>query len=143
MNIDDMVHDKLGWVDDFRAKPGECGSPIAREIYLQSLIQQGTSVRQLKQMGFSKEMVQGTNNRLVKEEYGPKVGDMVKFVAAPPRWKGEDPRQVDERFEGKVGMVFGYAGDDSHGRGGIWNLLVEGDLIQQCGDFLEVINEGR
>ena len=78
METNDLVEDKLGWVDDFRAKPGECGSPLARKIYLQSLIQQGTSVRQLRLMGFSRSMVDEINTRLVNETYGPKVGDLVK-----------------------------------------------------------------
>jgi len=75
MKDGDLVKDKLGWIDDFRAKPGECGSPFARKIYLQSLIQQGTSVAQLKQMGFSRDMVDEVNTRLVDAEYGPKEGD--------------------------------------------------------------------
>jgi hypothetical protein len=40
---------------------------------------QGTSLRQIKQMGFSKEMVADMNKQLVREEYGPKVGDLVKY----------------------------------------------------------------
>ena len=79
MKVGDLVQDGLGWVDDFQALPGECGSLLARKIYLQSLIQQGTNMRQLKQMGFSKDMVFEINNRLVDEEYGPKVGDLVKI----------------------------------------------------------------
>ena len=74
----DFVKDKLGWIDDFRAKPGECGSPLTRKIYLQSLIQQGTSVHQLRLMGFSRSMVNEINARLVHESYGPKEGDLVK-----------------------------------------------------------------
>jgi len=69
-----------------------------------------------------------------------KIGDLVKFVAAPPRWKGEDPRPPVTGFKGKTGIVFGYAGDDAHEWGGIWNLLVDGEWIQFYGDFLEVID---
>ena len=79
MKVDELVEDKLGWVDDFRALPGKCGSPLARKIYLQSLIQQGTSMAQLKQMGFSRDMVYEINTRLVDAEYGPKEGDLVKI----------------------------------------------------------------
>ena len=70
MDAEKLVRDKLGWVDDFRAKPGECGSMLARKIYLKSLIEQGTSMRQLREMGFSKEMVLDINNCLIDEEYG-------------------------------------------------------------------------
>jgi hypothetical protein len=87
MKIDDMVTDGLGWVDDFRAQPGECGSPLARKIYLQSLIQQGTNIQQLKQMGFSRDMVSEINTRLVDEEYGPKPGDMIQMVTGQPDYK--------------------------------------------------------
>jgi len=79
VKVGDLVEDKLGWVDDFRALPGKCGSPLARKIYLQSLIQQGTSMAQLKQMGFSRDMVHEINTRLVDAEYGPKEGDLVKI----------------------------------------------------------------
>ena len=78
MENNDLVEDKLGWIDDFRAKPGECGSPLARKIYLQSLIQQGASVRQLRLMGFSRSMVDEINTRLANEAYGPKVSDLVR-----------------------------------------------------------------
>lgn len=80
MKVDSLVEDKLGWIDDFRAKPGECGSPLSRKIYLQSLIQQGASVRQLRIMGFSRSMVDEINTRLANEAYGPKVGDLVKTL---------------------------------------------------------------
>ena len=78
MEDNGFVEDKLGWIDDFRAKPGECGSSLTRKIYLQSLIQRGTSVRQLRLMGFSRSMVDEINTRLVHEAYGPKEGDLVK-----------------------------------------------------------------
>ncbi len=70
-------------------------------------------------------------------------GDLIKFVAAPPRWKGEEPRDPEPNLLGKTGMVLGYAGDDSHEWGGIWNLFVDGMNVQYYGDFLEVINENR
>ena len=141
MHKDELVHDKLGWVDDFRALPGECGSLFARRIYLRSLLSQGTSIRQIKNMGFSKEMVSEMSKQLVNEEFGPKIGDLVRFVAAPPRWKGEEPRAPEASLMGKTGVVTGYAGDDAHEWGGIWNLYVDGDWIQHYGDFMEVIND--
>lgn len=74
-----LVEDACGWVDDFRALPGECGSPMSRRFHLHHLMNQGTSLRQLKQMGFSKEMVTDMSKQLIREEYGPKVGDLVKY----------------------------------------------------------------
>ena len=72
-----------------------------------------------------------------------KIGDLVKFVSAPGRWKGEEPRQPEAAVMGKTGIVTDYAGDDAHEWGGIWNLFVEGQPIMHYGDFLEVINESR
>ena len=79
-----MLIDSYGWVDDVRALPGECGSEISRRIYLHSLMKQGTNLQQLKQMGFSKEMVADMNKQLVREEYGPKVGDCQGNTAYKP-----------------------------------------------------------
>ena len=81
------------------------------------------------------------SKQLVNEEFGPKIGDLVRFVAAPPRWKGEEPRAPEASLMGKTGVVTGYAGDDAHEWGGIWNLYVDGDWIQHYGDFMEVIND--
>ena len=78
MEDNGLVEDKLGWIDDFRAKPGECGTPLTRKIYLQSLIQRGVSIHQLRLMGFSRSMVDEINTRLVHKAYGPKEGDLVK-----------------------------------------------------------------
>ena len=141
MKDDDFVRDKLGWIDDFRALPGECGTPFARKLHLHSLMNQGISLQQIKKMGFSKEAVSKMSKQLVAEEFGPKVGDLVKFVAAPPRWKGEEPRAPEASLLGKTGVVTGYAGDDAHEWGGIWNMLVDGDWVQHYGDFLEVISD--
>ena len=76
--MDKLIEDSNGWVDDFRASPGKCGSEISRRIYLHSLLSQGISLRQIKKMGFSKEMVADMNEQLIREEYDPRVGDMVK-----------------------------------------------------------------
>lgn len=74
-----LIEDACGWADDFRALPGECGSPMSRRFHLHHLMNQGTSLQQLKQMGFSKEMVTDMSKQLIREEYGPKVGDLVKY----------------------------------------------------------------
>ena len=75
-----LIEDSHGWIDDFRALPGEGGSELSRRIHLHSLMNQGTSLRQIKHMGFSKELVADMNKQLVREEYGPNVGDLVKYV---------------------------------------------------------------
>ena len=54
---DNFVKDGLGWVDDFRALPGECGQILPRKIYAYALMQQGLSLGELKKMGFSKEII--------------------------------------------------------------------------------------
>ena len=78
METDDFFEDNLGWVDDFRALPGECGQPITQILYAQSLINQGVSFRQLKQMGFSKDLIAGVTKHMVAEEYNDiKVGTLV------------------------------------------------------------------
>ena len=74
----EIIEDSNGWVDDFRASPGKCGSEMSRRIHLHSLLSQGISLRQIKKMGFSKEMVADMNEQLIREEYDPRVGDMVK-----------------------------------------------------------------
>ena len=78
METDDFFEDNLGWVDDFRALPGECGQPITQILYAHSLINQGVSFRQLKQMGFSKDLIAGVTKNMVAEEYNDiKVGSLV------------------------------------------------------------------
>ena len=54
---DDFVRDALGYVDDFRALPGECGQPLTQKIYAYALMQQGVSLEQLKAMGFSADII--------------------------------------------------------------------------------------
>lgn len=70
MSDDNFIVDKLGWVDDFRALPGQCGTLLTRKIYLYSLLRQGTSIDQLRQMGFSKELILEMNNQMINEIFG-------------------------------------------------------------------------
>ena len=84
----EIIEDSNGWVDDFRASPGKCGSEMSRRIHLHSLLSQGISLRQIKKMGFSKEMVADMNEQLIREEYDPRVGDMVK---PSENWLGRNP----------------------------------------------------
>lgn len=77
--MSEIIEDSNGWVDDFRASPGKCGSEISRRIHLHSLLSQGTSLRQIRKMGFSKEMVADMHEQLRREAYAPRVGDIVKL----------------------------------------------------------------
>ena len=67
---DHYVRDKLGWIDDFRALPGECGQPLTQKIYAHALMQQGVSLSQLKEMGFSSDVVLEIFNMRVAEVGG-------------------------------------------------------------------------
>ena len=64
-----FLRDGLGWVDDFRALPGECGQPLTRMIYAYSLMKNGASLKQLKNMGFSRELVSEVSKKIISEEY--------------------------------------------------------------------------
>ena len=67
--LNKILVDNLGWVDDFRVLPGECGQPISRKIYAYALMKQGVSAKKLKEMGFSKDLVLETFNLIAKEIY--------------------------------------------------------------------------
>ena len=56
--MSDFVLDNLGWVDDFRAAPGECGLPLTRKIYILTLLQKGHSIRTLREMKFPRVYVE-------------------------------------------------------------------------------------
>lgn len=66
---DEFVRDGLGWVDDFAALPGQCGQPLTRMIYAYSLMKNGASLKQLREMGFSRELVSEISKKLISEEY--------------------------------------------------------------------------
>ena len=94
-----QIEDACGWVDDFRALPGDCGSEISRRLHLHHLMNQGTSLKQLKQMGFSREMIEDMSKQLIREEYGPKVGDLVKYKHT------EDPAKFHSEWNDWCGIV--------------------------------------
>lgn len=66
---DDFVRDALGYVDDFRALPGECGQPLTQKIYAYALMQQGISLEKLKQMGFSRQTLSEVFSRRLEEAF--------------------------------------------------------------------------
>ena len=63
-----------------------------------------------------------------------KVGDLFKFVHAPPRWPN---------LLGEVGVVLDGPVPESHNWGGLYSVLVNGQTFRYYGDFMEVISEGR
>jgi hypothetical protein len=67
------------------------------------------------------------------------VGTLFKFVHAPPRegYK-EEPREPDELL-GKVGSVVSGPHEDNHDWGGIFEVLVSGQVFRYHGDFMEAI----
>ena len=67
--MSDFVRDSLGWVDDFRALPGECGQPLTQKIYVYALMQQGVSPKKLKDMGFSKDIISEVFNATLTEAF--------------------------------------------------------------------------
>ena len=68
-----------------------------------------------------------------------KVGDLVKFVHAPGRWKGEKPRCPGKSLLGKVAVVTEGPLEDNHEWGGVWYVECLGRRISHWGDFMEVI----
>ena len=63
------IRDALGWVDDFRVSPGQCGQPLTRLIYIDALLSGGASIRDLKEMGFCREEVEKVLFQKLDKEY--------------------------------------------------------------------------
>ena len=69
MDSEDCIRDGLGWIDDFRAPPGLCGSPIARKIYIHALLNSGKSISQINLRGFPIEFVSVVLKMILEQEY--------------------------------------------------------------------------
>jgi len=69
------------------------------------------------------------------------VGTLVRFVDAPPRFKGEAPRGPGSNLLNTVGIILSDGAPDAHGWGGVFSIHSNehGERIQFYGDFLEVI----
>jgi len=67
------------------------------------------------------------------------AGALFKFVCAPPRWEGDGPRAPEGALLGKAGSILDGPFHDSHAWGGIFEVLVEGAVIEYWGDFMEEI----
>ena len=63
------------------------------------------------------------------------AGMLFAFVHAPPRWRGEDPRAPGDLL-GQTGIVIDGPHQDDHGWGGLFNVLVNGQVFQYYGDFM-------
>ena len=94
-----LIEDSHGWIDDFRALPGEGGSELSRRFHLHHLMSQGTSLKQLKQMGFSREMIEDMSKQLIQEEFAPKLGDLVKYKHT------DDPAKYHSEWNDWHGIV--------------------------------------
>ena len=68
-NRGSLIRDKLGWIDDWRALPGECGNPLSRDIYAYALMSSGKSPKEMKEMGFSKEVILKISKMIIEESY--------------------------------------------------------------------------
>ena len=68
-NRNNLIVDKLGWIDDWRALPGECGNPLSRDIYAYALMSSGKSPKEMKELGFSKEAILKISKMIIEESY--------------------------------------------------------------------------
>jgi hypothetical protein len=68
------------------------------------------------------------------------VGNLIRFVHAPPRWKGEKPREPAELL-GIHGVIIGIEVEkDPHEWGGIHEIMLpDKKIIRYHGDFMKVI----
>lgn len=67
------------------------------------------------------------------------VGDLVRFVYAPPRYEGESWRPPGHGLDGTTAVVLSEGREDGHQWGGIFSLYhPEHGYISHYGDFLEV-----
>ena len=68
-NRDNLIRDKLGWIDDWRALPGKCGNPLSRDIYAYALMSSGKNPKEMKELGFSKEVILKISKMIIEESY--------------------------------------------------------------------------
>ena len=69
--MQDYLRDALGYIDDFRAIPGEVGMPLSRKIYLKanmsSLLKE--YLDKLHQQGYRREEVEEVLCQVFNESY--------------------------------------------------------------------------
>ena len=66
-------------------------------------------------------------------------GILIRFVNAPPRYKGEDSRPPGPDLEGKTGVILAGPFIDSHEWGGVFTVHAQGKTFNHWGDFMEVV----
>ena len=76
--MSEFVLDHLGWVDDFRAAPGECGLPLTRKIYILTLLQQGVPIRKLREMKFPRVYVEEVLAMMREQERKRQQAEILK-----------------------------------------------------------------
>ena len=69
------------------------------------------------------------------------IGALVRFVHAPPRFNGEDPRPPSDNLLNTIGIVLSAGRSDGYGWGGLFSIHSNehDECISYYGDFLEVI----
>ena len=69
--MQDYLRDALGYIDDFRAVPGEVGMPLSRKIYLKANISSLLKeyLDKLNEQGYSKEEVEEVLCQVINDSY--------------------------------------------------------------------------
>ena len=69
--MQDYLRDALGYIDDFRATPGEVGMPLSRKIYLKANISSLLKeyLDKLNEQGYSKEEVEEVLCQVINDSY--------------------------------------------------------------------------
>lgn len=66
-------------------------------------------------------------------------GTLIRFVCAPPRYKGDRPEHRDPggNLLGQHGVILAGPYPDSHEWGGVFYVHTQGEEIRHWGDFME------
>ena len=72
------------------------------------------------------------------------AGALVRFINAPPRWKGDGLRPPGDGLEGKLAVILEGPFHDFHGWGGIFRVYCSshtpwGQTFNHWGDFMEPV----
>ena len=86
-------------------------------------------------------MVEGRGSDMkVNDEKTFQSGELIRFICAPARWKGDGPRNPEQSIKGELAVVTAGPFSDSHGWGGIFDVVLckDSTRFQHWGDFMEV-----
>ncbi len=69
------------------------------------------------------------------------AGTLVRFVCAPPRWRGDGPREPGNNLEGQLAVVLEGPLQDMHDWGGVFRVhaLTNDQTFDHWGDFMEPV----